>query len=167
MVVIGMNYTSISKSFIEQYDSYLTRKALWFKTPNASVMRAISFDKKGIIFDEKITPSWTHFYTLVLSDIREKNKYPEDTYANLLIEVNTEDLNGNVIKLHKFINEKQMVDGYSVGKDTPSLNLRKFQGLGQFERGKTYRVIVTNLARSEVLASSDYSLELTYRYHPK
>ena len=65
-IAIWINYDFFLSVIDKQYDKFLVRKYKLFPNKDSSIIRAVSLDKEGVIFDEIIEPKWTGVYQFYL-----------------------------------------------------------------------------------------------------
>lgn len=180
--VVAINSDSVLSTIDKKYDSFL----IWqhstlgmFK--NVTIIKPVSLDKKGIIFDEIFEPRWSSAYSLIfisgqkdLAPYLFKDLFPMDLYADLLVEIDELNTDGESIRIITHLSNHQpggVAAKWKAIMDSWNLSAESLvdKNFNNFERGKKYHIRIVNQSINKEMLGKPYIyyIELTNLNIPK
>lgn len=165
-IAIWINYDFFLSVIDKQYDKFLVRKYKLFPNKDSSIIRAVSLDKEGVIFDEIIEPKWTGVYQFYLGAIKtgiplnwdSRIRLEHDFYANLLIEVDQIEKDGSTKRIIDFKSNHQHQSNELGAYFESSSKLTNWFYL---RRGGKYHIRVINQLINPDMLNKPYAYHIT------
>lgn len=178
VIAIAINHNAVLSAIDKKYETFLIWKHTWFRGMDATIIRPVFLDKKGVIFDEILEPRWESSYSLLFvankigAPVEWSNHLlPDDLYADLLVEIDQIDKDGSTKRIINHRSNHQVQNMISGQREImASWNLpggsdaTVFRSTGisiSFKRGRKYHIRLINQSVNQDMLNKPYAYNIT------